>query len=70
MHSLDNPLVMREIIMDHYKNPRNHGIVNDDSYMKTNMNSSTCIDNIDAYIASKPKPFGELVINKYKDLLA
>ncbi|HCJ15318.1 MAG TPA: SUF system NifU family Fe-S cluster assembly protein, partial [Erysipelotrichaceae bacterium] len=47
MHSLDNPLVMREIIMDHYKNPRNHGIIDDDAYMKTNMNSSTCIDNID-----------------------
>lgn len=29
-----------------------------------------CIDNIDAYIVSKPKSFGELVINKYKDLLA
>ena len=47
MHSLDNPLVMREIIMDHYKNPRNHGIIDDDAYMKTNMNSSTCIDKID-----------------------
>ena len=47
MHSLDNPLVMREIIMDHYKNPRNHGIIDDDAYMKTNMNSATCIDNID-----------------------
>ena len=47
MHSLDNPLVMREIIMDHYENPRNHGIKDDPAYIKTNMNSETCIDNID-----------------------
>lgn len=47
MRSLDNPLILREIIMDHYQNPRNHGIKDDDSYLKTNMNSETCIDNID-----------------------
>ncbi len=32
MHSLDDPMIMREIIMDHYQNPRNHGLVDDDSY--------------------------------------
>lgn len=47
MHSLDDPMIMREIIMDHYQNPRNHGLVDDDSYKKVNMNSSTCIDDID-----------------------
>jgi nitrogen fixation NifU-like protein len=47
MRSLDNPLILREIIMDHYQNPRNHGIKDDKSYLKTNMNSETCIDNID-----------------------
>ena len=34
MHSLDDPMIMREIIMDHYQNPRNHGLVDDDSYQK------------------------------------
>lgn len=47
MRSLDNPLILREIIMDHYENPRNHGIKDDPAYIKTNMNSETCVDNID-----------------------
>ena len=36
MPSLDN-MMLRQIIMDHYENPRNH----------ENMDSETCIDNID-----------------------
>ena len=47
MPSLDNPTILREIIMDHYQYPRHHELVNDDSYQQVNMNSSTCIDNID-----------------------
>lgn len=47
MHSLDNPQILREIIMDHYEHPRNRGLVNDDTYKKVNMNSDTCIDNLD-----------------------
>lgn len=47
MLSLDDPQLLRDIIMDHYENPRNHGLVDDDSYLKVNMDSSTCIDNID-----------------------
>ena len=33
--------------MDHYSNPRNHQLTGDNNYLKINMNSSTCIDNID-----------------------
>lgn len=33
--------------MDHYEHPRNRGLVNDDTYKKVNMNSDTCIDNLD-----------------------
>ena len=47
MHSLDNPQILREIIMDHYEHPRNRGLVADDTYKKVNMNSDTCIDNLD-----------------------
>lgn len=50
MHSLDNPQIMREIIMDHYQNPRNRGLIDDDSYEKVNMNSDTCIDNLDIQV--------------------
>lgn len=46
MPSLDN-MMLRQIIMDHYENPRNHELVEDDSYKKVNMDSETCIYNID-----------------------
>ena len=46
MPFLDN-MMMRQIIMDHYESPRNHGLVNDDNYKSVNMDSETCIDNID-----------------------
>lgn len=50
MRSLDNPQILREIIMDHYQNPRNRGLVDDDSYKKVNMNSDTCIDDLDIQV--------------------
>ena len=37
----------REIILDNYKDPYNRGLVNDDSYIKTNSRSESCIDNLD-----------------------
>ena len=40
----------REIIMDNYQDPMNKGLVDDDSYIKTNTNSESCIDNLDLYI--------------------
>lgn len=33
--------------MDHYESPRNHGLVDDDNYKFINMDSETCIDDID-----------------------
>lgn len=50
MLSLDDPMILREIILDHYNNPRNRGLVNDDSYKQINMNSKTCIDNLDIQV--------------------
>ena len=46
MPSLDS-MMLRQIIMDHYENPRNHGLVDDDNYQSVNMDSETCIDDID-----------------------
>lgn len=37
----------REIIMDNYKNPVNRGLIEDDSYLRVNTNSDSCIDNLD-----------------------
>lgn len=46
MPSLDSNL-LRQIIMDHYESPRNHSLVKDKDYKIVNMDSETCIDNID-----------------------
>ena len=43
----------REIIMEHYQNPINRKIINDESYEKVNTANESCIDNIDMYILIK-----------------
>ncbi len=50
MRSLDNPMILREIILDHYEYPRNRGLTDDKDYIKINMNSETCIDDIDIQV--------------------
>lgn len=47
MRISDNPSLIREIIMDHYEYPRNKGLKNDERYTKVNLDSESCIDNID-----------------------
>ncbi len=37
----------REIILDNYQEPMNRGLVEDDTYLKVNTNSESCIDNLD-----------------------
>lgn len=37
----------RTIILENYQNPKNRGLIDDDSYIKINMNSKSCIDQID-----------------------
>lgn len=38
--------LMRDIIMDHYEYPRNHGLVSDEKYYSAHMDSDSCIDDI------------------------
>lgn len=40
----------REIILEHYQNPKHKGIVQDERYIKVNSNNESCIDNIDIYL--------------------
>lgn len=47
MRISDNPNLIREIIMDHYEYPRNKKLKNDGKYTKVNLDSESCIDNID-----------------------
>lgn len=36
----------RSIILEHYQNPQNKGLIEDDTYIKVNMNNQSCIDEI------------------------
>lgn len=40
----------RTIILEHYQNPKNRGLIDDESYKKINTNSESCIDQIDLQI--------------------
>lgn len=46
----DNPELIREVIMDHYEYPRNKGLKQDSTYISTNLDSESCIDNIDLQV--------------------
>lgn len=37
----------RDIILHHYQNPKNKGLIDDDSYIKVNTNNESCIDELD-----------------------
>ena len=43
---LDDPMVLRELIMDHYEYPRNHKLTEDPKYHRIHMASESCIDDI------------------------
>lgn len=45
MSSRNLDTLYRQVIMDHYKNPRNKGVLDDDS-LTINMNNPTCGDRI------------------------
>lgn len=36
----------RSIILENYQNPKNRGLIDDDSYIKTDTNNDSCIDEI------------------------
>ena len=42
-----NEELKREIIIDNYQNPMNKELIKDDSYLKVNQASESCIDNLD-----------------------
>ena len=43
---LNNPMILRQIIMDHYEYPRNHELSLDPRYKSVHMASESCIDDI------------------------
>ncbi len=40
----------RSIILEHYQHPLHRGLIDDDSYIKSNTNSDSCIDEIDLMV--------------------
>ena len=40
----------REIILTHYQQPKNKGLIKDDTYIKVNTNNESCIDEIDLMV--------------------
>lgn len=44
------PMMMREIIMDHYSSPRHKGIPTGEGYTKLHASSTNCIDDFDLFL--------------------
>lgn len=44
--TMDINNLYRQVIMDHYKNPQNKGLINDSSYLTVHMNNPSCGDDI------------------------
>lgn len=40
----------RSIILEHYQHPKNRGLIDDDSYIKVNMNNESCVDEINLMV--------------------
>lgn len=49
----NDPMILRQIIMDHYEYPRNHELTKEEGYKEKHMASESCIDDI--YVQSKIK---------------
>lgn len=47
MNIVEDKELRREIILDHYQNPVNKGLVEDSSYLRESTNNESCIDHID-----------------------
>ena len=45
-----NNELKRTIILQHYQNPKNKGLIDDNEYISINMNNETCIDEIDLMV--------------------
>ena len=45
-----DPFLKRSIILENYQNPKNRGLINDDSYKLVNMNNESGIDEINLMV--------------------
>ena len=45
-----DPKLKRDIILDHYQNPVNRGLTDEEGYIWVNTRNSSCVDNIDMMV--------------------
>lgn len=57
---MQDPMVLRQIIMDHYEYPRNNGLKSGDAYRQIHMASESCIDDIHVQIKMKDDVIEEI----------
>lgn len=50
-----NPELKRSVILEHYQNPKNKGLIESEDYIKINMNSDSCIDEVNLMVKIKDK---------------
>ena len=50
MPIFDDPMMIRQVILDHYQYPRNKELVEDFRYGKIRMNSDSCVDDINVQL--------------------
>jgi nitrogen fixation protein NifU and related proteins len=50
MHIFDDPMVMRQVIMDHYQHPRNRRIIDNPQAKNRHMHTAGCVDDIHIYM--------------------
>lgn len=50
---LKDPMVVRQLIMDHYQYPRNHELFETGEYFEQHMDSESCIDDIKVQMVVK-----------------
>lgn len=48
-----DPKLKREIILEHYQNPVNRGLIDKEGYVRVNTRNSSCVDNIDMMVKIK-----------------
>ena len=60
---LQDPEVLREIIMDHYQYPRNFKLIKDDGYRFRHMSSDSCIDDITVQMKISNNKIDDLAFN-------
>lgn len=50
----------RTIILEHFQNPKNKGLIEDDSYKKVNVNNESCIDEVNLMVKFKDDKISDI----------